>query len=251
MPTPSCSSRPAAMAIEHARDVRAAARGRGAAAHLDVRHAAQVPGLEVHGCYLPAQARNGIGAATARLRLRRPGRAGDRRRHGPRRRRRGADGPAADRCAWALDGHGPAAVVERLNTMLLSLDEASMTTPSSTAYRHRPAHAAAGQRRPRAAACRGAGRAAALPGADRRPAAGHRGRPALHRARVRACPGHPVVLVTDGAIERRDESIDAGLERLRGLVVAAPSPSALCRRHLRAGDPRRRPAVLTLRVGGD
>ena len=33
---------------------------------------------------------------------------------------------------------------------------------------------------------------------------------------------------TDGLVERRDESIDAGLERLRALAAEIRSPSTIC-----------------------
>ena len=55
----------------------------------------------------------------------------------------------------------------------------------------------------------------ALPGVSRVPAA------------VELPPGGVLVLYTDGLVERRDEDIDVGLERLRATVTAGP-PAVVC-----------------------
>jgi serine phosphatase RsbU (regulator of sigma subunit) len=46
---------------------------------------------------------------------------------------------------------------------------------------------------------------------------------------VRLPPGATLVLYTDGLIERRGESLDVGLERLRQVVTTEP-PDLMCRR---------------------
>lgn len=44
--------------------------------------------------------------------------------------------------------------------------------------------------------------------------------------------GTTVVLMTDGLVERRGVSIDEDMETLRGSVIAADSPEAICTRLL-------------------
>jgi serine phosphatase RsbU (regulator of sigma subunit)/anti-sigma regulatory factor (Ser/Thr protein kinase) len=57
--------------------------------------------------------------------------------------------------------------------------------------------------------------------------------PAYEEATVELEPGSTVLLYTDGLVERRGESIDTGLERLRLAVAEAPrEPDALCDRLL-------------------
>jgi serine phosphatase RsbU (regulator of sigma subunit) len=54
-------------------------------------------------------------------------------------------------------------------------------------------------------------------------------------ARARLEPGDTLLLYTDGLVEKRGESIDAGLERLRAAVESSPAdPQALCERVLKA-----------------
>jgi serine phosphatase RsbU (regulator of sigma subunit) len=49
--------------------------------------------------------------------------------------------------------------------------------------------------------------------------------------RARLEPGSTLLLYTDGLVEKRGESIDVGLERLRGVAAEAPvEPRELCKR---------------------
>jgi serine phosphatase RsbU (regulator of sigma subunit) len=70
-------------------------------------------------------------------------------------------------------------------------------------------------------------------------------------ARGRLEPGAMLLLYTDGLVEKRGESIDAGLERLRAAAESAPGDAdALCDRVLEALDAEGREddvAVLALR----
>jgi anti-sigma regulatory factor (Ser/Thr protein kinase) len=130
--------------------------------------------------------------------------------------------------AYALEGHGPAAVAERLNHLLVPLRPTSMTTLAYIVLdteRETARMISAGHPPP----------LVALPGEE--PRYLHvEGDPPLGVA-----PGHRftehtfslpadsrLVMVTDGAIEVRGEPLDAGLERLRALAAELPSPPALC-----------------------
>jgi hypothetical protein len=60
-------------------------------------------------------------------------------------------------------------------------------------------------------------------------------RSAYTEARERLEPGEMLLLYTDGLVEKRGESIDAGLERLRATVEGSPAePATLCDRVLEA-----------------
>jgi len=130
--------------------------------------------------------------------------------------------------AYALEGHEPAAVAERLNHLLIPLRPTSMTTLAYVVLdteRETARMISAGHPPP----------LVALPG-EAPQYLNVEGDPPLGVA-----PGHRftehtfslpadsrLVMVTDGAIEVRGEPLDAGLERLRAQAAELPSPPALC-----------------------
>ncbi|MBV8462827.1 MAG: ATP-binding protein, partial [Acidimicrobiales bacterium] len=68
---------------------------------------------------------------------------------------------------------------------------------------------------------------------------------------VRLGPGDLILLFTDGLVERRDQPVDRGLERLRRAIVA-DEPDAVCRSAMHhmvgSGPPADDVAVLALQV---
>ena len=97
---------------------------------------------------------------------------------------------------------------------------------------------------PPALVIRPSGAAAYLRAAGRAPARGHARRPPI-RPRRSPCPtGATLLLYTDGLVERRGESIDLGLERLRALGEGVRATSRRCARRSstagRRGAGRRR-----------
>lgn len=135
--------------------------------------------------------------------------------------------------AYAIDGHGPAAMLERLDR-LVTLDGDGMVTlvcmiiePDLTSMRC----ASAGHLPP-----------LVLAGGDAFFVEGHGSVPLgvgdtsqggtggeWEDVEVKLDPGSRLVLYTDGLVEERDVSLDAGLERLREAALAAPDdPDALC-----------------------
>jgi len=128
--------------------------------------------------------------------------------------------------AYAIDGHGPAAMLERLDRVV-ALDGDGMVTlvcliiePDLTSMRC----ASAGHLPP-----------LVLAGGDAFFAEGHGSVPLgvgegeWEDVEIKLDPGSRLVLYTDGLVEERDVSLDAGLERLREAALAAPDdPDALC-----------------------
>lgn len=76
------------------------------------------------------------------------------------------------------------------------------------------------------------GRPAELLSVERAPLFGATARPGPKASRVDMPPGAVLVLYTDGLVERRDEALDRGLERLRSAVTPA-DPEAVCRQVVR------------------
>jgi GAF domain-containing protein/anti-sigma regulatory factor (Ser/Thr protein kinase) len=121
--------------------------------------------------------------------------------------------------AYALDGHAPGQVVERLNRLALSLEAARMTTLAYVVLnpdRERLRVVNAGHLPP--VVRHPDGDTQFLPLEGDMPLGVSPG--ARYHEREFALPaGSTLVLVTDGAVEVRGESLDAGLERLRELVA--------------------------------
>ncbi len=131
--------------------------------------------------------------------------------------------------AYALDGHGPAGVTDRLDAMVRALDGNHMATmiymavdPASLEVRFtRAGH-------PPPVLVRPDGSVSVLEGGGSVPL-GVSDEPDHAEETVQLEPGATLLLYSDGLIERRDESIDTGLEKLRAAVANGPAaPDALC-----------------------
>lgn len=143
--------------------------------------------------------------------------------------------------AYALDGHTPAGVVERLNRLLLTIGQHQMTTLAYAVVdleRERVTFVSAGHLPPLMRAPHGETAVVAV----------EAGRPlgissaTTYVETVFALPaGSTLLLATDGAVEVRGESIDAGLERLRLLLERSDDLTTLCQA-VADGDVRGAPA---------
>jgi anti-sigma regulatory factor (Ser/Thr protein kinase) len=132
--------------------------------------------------------------------------------------------------AYALEGHDPAVVVDRLNRLVWTeLEESQMATliyvvmdPAEGTLRwvnagHLPPLLLVGERMPHFLE---GGRSVPL---------GVMPFPKFDEVEARLEPGGTIVLYTDGLVERPGKHIDAGLEKLAEEVRAAPdSPEELC-----------------------
>jgi serine phosphatase RsbU (regulator of sigma subunit) len=155
--------------------------------------------------------------------------------------------------AYALDGHSPAGVTERLNRLALSLGPNEMTTLAYGVVdvdRRRLRTISAGHVPPLVRDAAG-GEVTVLP-VEGDPPLGVSPDTRYREHAFELSPGSTVVLVTDGAIEVRGEGLDRGLERVRELVVAHDDLVGLCDAIAR-GDARGEPAeddvaVLAARV---
>jgi GAF domain-containing protein/anti-sigma regulatory factor (Ser/Thr protein kinase) len=130
--------------------------------------------------------------------------------------------------AYAADGHAPAAVVDRVNSLMLSLGPLAMTTlvllvidPAAETLE------VVGAGHPPALVVDPSGAAAFVwpPG----------GVPlgvtaaAVYTSETHRLPtGSTVLAYTDGLVERRDQSIDVGLERLRRVAEGARDIEVMC-----------------------
>ncbi|HWM08576.1 MAG TPA: SpoIIE family protein phosphatase, partial [Solirubrobacteraceae bacterium] len=153
--------------------------------------------------------------------------------------------------AYAIEEHSPGAVVEAVNRMMWDLGPMVMTTlayleldPGSETLEmvlagHPPPLVVRPGAEPEYLPLQGA---MALGGSQT----------ARYAAQTVSFPaGTTIVLYTDGLVERRGESIDAGLDRLRLLVADHEEPDAICSDvvdHLVADGPTDDVAVVAARL---
>jgi GAF domain-containing protein/anti-sigma regulatory factor (Ser/Thr protein kinase) len=144
--------------------------------------------------------------------------------------------------AYAQDGHSPAQVVDRLNRLALSLDPSRMTTLCYIVVnldRGRLRSVNAGHLPPLLRLPDGAVDFLPLKGDV---PLGVSSATRYHERELELPAGSTLVMVTDGAVEVRGESLDAGLERLRALV-AREQPLERLTEAVARGDARGRPAT--------
>jgi serine phosphatase RsbU (regulator of sigma subunit)/anti-sigma regulatory factor (Ser/Thr protein kinase) len=130
--------------------------------------------------------------------------------------------------AYAFDGHGPAAVAERLNRWWHTRRPVAMTTLAYLVLdpdREQVVCVSAGHVPPLVVAADGSWSLADVAG-DPPLGVTRATRYREHTFALRA--GETLVLVTDGAIEVRGEAVDVGLARLGELASRQPDPAGLC-----------------------
>lgn len=136
--------------------------------------------------------------------------------------------------AYAFEGHEPAAVAERLNRLVQSLNPGQIATvvylvlePDTRTVRF----TSAGHLPPLLVAPDGA---AAFLETGGSPPLGAAAYVPYRESHVTLEPGSTLVVYTDGLVERREEALDEGLERLRRTAAGEPGdpgdPEALCDR---------------------
>jgi GAF domain-containing protein/anti-sigma regulatory factor (Ser/Thr protein kinase) len=130
--------------------------------------------------------------------------------------------------AYAVEGHSPSEVVERVNRMMWQLGPAAMTTLAYLVIdpvAERVELVTAGHPPPLLISPDGTAQYLPLTGGIALGATGVAGFP----SHTHPLPlGSAVMLYTDGLVEARGASIDDGLERLRVLAEEATEPEALC-----------------------
>ncbi|MCW3000947.1 MAG: SpoIIE family protein phosphatase [Conexibacter sp.] len=138
--------------------------------------------------------------------------------------------------AYALEGHGPVALVERMNGYHAALGADLMTTMlfaiveihSGTMRFVNAGHP------PPLIVSEGGGDTAILEGAG--PPLGVLDTWRYEERTAQLAPGMTALLYTDGLVERRGERLDAGLERLRCAAAEGGSPEEVVRRALEATE---------------
>jgi len=130
--------------------------------------------------------------------------------------------------AYAMEGHPPAVVVERLNRLFATARPVKLTTlaylvldPAAASLRM----VSAGHLPPIVVDPEGRGRLLDVSGD---PPVGATTSASFREHEIPMPPGSRLVLVTDGAAEVRGEPLDAGLERLRVLSEGQPNARKLC-----------------------
>ena len=154
--------------------------------------------------------------------------------------------------AYALDGHSPAGVAERLNRLALSLGANQMTTLAYALLdleAERMTIVSAGHVPPLLRTAGGETIALALEGD---PPLGITVASSYHEHHFDFPSGSTLVLVTDGAIEVRGEDLEDGIARLRAQVAEQVDLEALCEAvasgELRGQPPEDDVAVLVARL---
>lgn len=155
--------------------------------------------------------------------------------------------------AYALEGHSPGAVLDRLDRLVRSLEGGQMATLLYLAFepdRSKVRLASAGHVPPLLVGPDG--KAAFLDAAPD-PPLGVFETPSHSEVEIALEPGSTLILYTDGLVEQRGVSIDVGLEILRAAATdPGDDPKALCDRLLSAmlevHEPRDDIALLALRA---
>jgi anti-sigma regulatory factor (Ser/Thr protein kinase) len=143
--------------------------------------------------------------------------------------------------AYAVDGHSPAGVVERLNRLVTALSPSEMTT---VAYLVLDLEAdvlrvvSAGHLPP---LVKQQGSATQLLSVEGDPPLGVSQATRYREHEFALTPGSTVLIVTDGAVEVRGEPLDRGLDRLSAMLTDHGSLQALCS-DITSGGVRPRPA---------
>jgi serine phosphatase RsbU (regulator of sigma subunit)/anti-sigma regulatory factor (Ser/Thr protein kinase) len=130
--------------------------------------------------------------------------------------------------AYALDGHPPAGVVERLNRLLLTLGQHEMTTLVYAVLdleRERITLVSAGHLPP---VMRGPAGETVVLSVQGSPPLGVSATTTFRETTFDFPAGSTLLLVTDGAVEVRGEGIEQGLERLRNRVERSDDLDELC-----------------------
>jgi serine phosphatase RsbU (regulator of sigma subunit)/putative methionine-R-sulfoxide reductase with GAF domain/anti-sigma regulatory factor (Ser/Thr protein kinase) len=154
--------------------------------------------------------------------------------------------------AYALDGRSPAQIVDRLNRLALTLASHQMTTLVLAALdlEHERVHVVSAGHIP--PVIRGPDGTARVLDLESDAPLGVSSTTRFHAHEFELPLGSTLVLVTDGAVEVRGESVQQGLDRLRDLTATETDLPSLCEAIAR-GDVRGRPAdddvaVLAARV---
>lgn len=130
--------------------------------------------------------------------------------------------------AYALDGHAPSGVVDRLNRLLLTLGQHQMTTLAYAVIdleRECATLVSAGHLPP---IMRAPGGETAVLAIDGGPPLGVSIASTFRETAFDFPAGSTLLLATDGAIEVRGEGVEVGLERLRARLERSDELTALC-----------------------
>jgi anti-sigma regulatory factor (Ser/Thr protein kinase)/putative methionine-R-sulfoxide reductase with GAF domain len=132
--------------------------------------------------------------------------------------------------AYALEGHGPGETLKRLNRLLQSIGGRGMATAAYAVFSVETGAlriASAGHPPPVLISASGEARLMEVSAA---PPLGTLPYPTHEEHEVSLGPGETVLMYTDGLVERRGESLTAGLERLRATAGVVASAEEICQR---------------------